>query len=228
MRPYTIIWDFDGTLFPQEPYDSEQLLLIYRLNQLEGAIPLWKRAAARVYIHVDMKEWLQKGWFRKVFNTFYLWFLKGTPVETLDQVAASLVESISEADRQTLLRLKTKDHRMIVLSCGTADLSTRVLKRAGVDQCFDMIVAKKFAIENGQIVGMNFHFSTPDDKLKFINEQKLYPEKTVVIGDGYTDLPLLDWAGVSIMIDRTGEKSVQYRNKNYYFISSLPEILEIV
>ncbi len=228
MKRYTIVWDFDGTLLPPEPYDSEQFLLIYRLNQLGAVIPLWKSAVTRACIHADMKEWFQKGWFRKIFNAFYLWFLKETPVETLDQVAASLVEKISEADRQTLLRLKAADHRMMVLSCGTADLSTRVLKLADVDKCFDIIVAKSFQIENGHIVGMNFYFSTPDDKLRFMDEQKLYPHNTVVVGDGYTDLPLLDWAGISIMLDRTGEKKIKYKNKNYHFISSLPEILEII
>ena len=228
MSQYTIIWDFDGTLLPVEPFDSEQLLLIYRLNQLEGVIPLWQRVVARVFIHADMKEWFQEEWFRKTFNTFYLWFLKGTPAETLDQVADSLVEKIPAADRQTLLRLKGNGHRMMVLSCGTFDLSARVLTLAGVADCFDLIAAKKFQIENGHIIGMNLNLSTPEDKLRIMNEQKLYPEETVVVGDGYTDLPLLDWAGIAVMIDRTGKKSVQYKDKNYYFISSLPEILEII
>ena len=32
MKLYTIIWDFDGTILPSDPYDSEQTLLLYKVN----------------------------------------------------------------------------------------------------------------------------------------------------------------------------------------------------
>lgn len=33
MKKITIIWDFDGTILPHEPYDSEQSLLIHVMNR---------------------------------------------------------------------------------------------------------------------------------------------------------------------------------------------------
>jgi phosphoserine phosphatase len=223
MKRYTIIWDFDGTILPPEPYDSEQSLLIHKLNQSGEGISLFKRVVARTIIYADTKEW-----FRKSFKKLYIRFLIGTPIESLDYVAELLAEKISELDRQTFLRLKEDGHDMMLLSCGTADLSERVLKIAGLDNCFSMVEGNRFQIENDRITGMDFHIPNPEDKLKLINAQGIWPENSIVIGDGYTDRPLLDWAGIPVVIDRTGKKKAQYAKKNYHAISSIPEIVELL
>ena len=220
MKRYTIIWDFDGTLFPREPYDSEQSLLIHRLIQSKDNISLLKRVLVRAIIYADMKERL-----RKTFKKLYLWFLKGTKTEALDLVTGLLAKKISEADRQTLLRLKEDGHNMMVISCGTVDLSERILKIAGLDNCFSIIEGNRFQIDNDQITGMDSHIPNPEDKLKLITSQGICPEEAIAIGDGYTDFPLLDWAGVPVLIDRTGEKKDRYAKKNYHYIYFLKEIL---
>ena len=60
MRQHTIIWDFDGTILPTEPYDSEQSLLIHKLNEQKKEISLFKRWVAQAIIYADMKEWIGK------------------------------------------------------------------------------------------------------------------------------------------------------------------------
>jgi len=77
-------------------------------------------------------------------------------------------------------------------------------------------------------VGMDMFVPTPEDKLKVISAQGVFPEQSVVVGDGYTDLPLLDRAGLPVMIDRTGEKKDQFANKGYSFIYSICEIMELI
>jgi len=223
MKRYTIIWDFDGTILPPEPYDSEQSLLIHKLNQSREEIPFFMHVVGRVIIYADMKKQL-----RRTFKKLYLHFLMGTQIEVLDHVAEPLAEKISEADRQTLLRLKEDGHNMMVLSCGTVDLSERVLKIAGLDNCFSMIRGNRFRIENDQIIGMDFHIPNPEDKLKLINAQDIRPENSIVIGDGYTDHPLLSWAGIPVLIDRTGKKKARYAKKGYHVIFSIPEIVEMI
>jgi phosphoserine phosphatase len=223
MKRYTIIWDFDGTILPREPYDSEQSLLIHKLIQSKEDIPLFKRILVRAIIYADMKERL-----RKTFKKLYLHFLMGTQIEVLDHVAGLLAEKISEADRQTLLRLKQDGHNMMIISCGTIDLSERILKVAGLENCFSIIKGNRFQIENDQITGMDFHVPNPEDKLKLINAQDICPEKSIVIGDGYTDRPLLNWAGIPVLIDRTGKKKIQYAKKGYHVIFSIPEIVEMI
>ena len=177
----------------------------------------------RAIIYADMKKRL-----RKTFKKLYLHFLMGTQIEVLDHVAEPLAEKISEADRQTLLRLKEDGHNMMVLSCGTVDLSERVLKIAGLDNCFSMIRGNRFQIENDQIIGMDFHIPNPEDKLKLINAQYIRPENSIVIGDGYTDRPLLSWAEIPVLINRTGNKKARYAKKGYHVIFSIPEVIEMI
>ena len=56
------------------------------------------------------------------------------------------------------------------------------------------------------------------------NRLKLPPDRTIVVGDGYTDLPLLNWTSIPVMMDRTGRKKKQFAFHRFYFITSIPEI----
>jgi len=61
MKNYTIIWDFDGTILPSDPYDSEQTLLLYKLNAPEEKTSLVKSIVAKAVIYADKREWLGKS-----------------------------------------------------------------------------------------------------------------------------------------------------------------------
>jgi phosphoserine phosphatase len=50
----------------------------------------------------------------------------------------------------------------------------------------------------------------------------------MAVGDGYTDIPMLDWAEIPVLVDRSGRKQIKYAHKNYRFVRSLPEILGII
>lgn len=223
MMTYSIIWDFDGTLLPNDPYDSEQSLLMYKLYETEEKIPLFLRTLTRILIYADNRERL-----RKTFKRFYAWFLKGTEVNTLDQVSQRLAAKIPERDRQAVIELKRQGHSMMVLSCGTADLSERVLKIAGLGDCFDVIEGNRFEMANDQISGMLHNMDNPENKVKFLQRKGIRADQTVAIGDGYTDIPLLEWARIPIMMDRTGKKKALYGHKNYKFISEISDILNIL
>ena len=101
MGTYSIIWDFDGTLLPNDPYDSEQSLMLHKLDEDGENIPAILRGMARMMIYADNKEFL-----RKRFKRFYVWFMKGTHVSVLDQVSERLAAKISAADRKVIHDLK--------------------------------------------------------------------------------------------------------------------------
>ena len=223
MPKYTIIWDFDGTILPNTPFDSEQSLLRHRMNHPAAPFGWLKRGCAKAIIYADQRER-----FRKTFKTAYVQLLKGTPVSTLDEVSRHLAQEISTADRNVLKELKKAGYEMIVLSCGTADLSERVLELAGLRDCFRLIEGNRFRFARDQISGMNFHIPDPDDKLAFAKNLNLSPEHTVVVGDGYTDLPLLNWSSIPVMIDRSGQKKKRFTSHHFYFISSIPELINII
>jgi phosphoserine phosphatase len=111
---------------------------------------------------------------------------------------------------------------MMVLSCGTVDLSERVLKFAGLSDCFNRIAGNRFRFDADRIVGMQLRLPNPEDKLAMIKKLNLSADHTIVIGDGYTDLPLLNWASIPVIIDRSGKKKKQFTSHHFYFISSIP------
>jgi phosphoserine phosphatase len=223
MKKPTIIWDFDGTILPLAPFDSEQSLLLQRMNQPEQAFGLLKKAYVKAIIYADRRERL-----RKTFKMSYIRLLKDTPSKMLDDVCQDLAEKISPADRNVLFRLKEDGYIMMVLSCGTADLSERVLTFAGLSDCFSRIEGNRFRFEADRIAGMQLQLPNPEDKLNMIKKLNLSPDQTVVVGDGYTDLPLLNWSSIPVIIDRDGKKKKQFTSHHFYFISSIPQIMNII
>lgn len=223
MRKFTIIWDFDGTILPSTPFDSEQSLLLYRINQPDKPFGWFKKGYAKAIIYADRREWLRKG-----FKKSYIRLLKNTPAPALDNVCRNLAEKISTADRNCLTNLKDAGHDMIVLSCGTVDLSERILQFAGIADCFRLIEGNRFQFDEGRIAGMDLRLPDPDDKLTITKKLNLSPERTIVVGDGYTDLPLLSWSSIPVMINRTGKKKKGFTSNHFHFITSIPEIMNII
>ena len=222
-KTYTIVWDFDGTLIPSDPYDSEQTLMMYKLYEAGEKIHVFTHALARLMIYADQKELL-----RQAFKQFYIWFMTGTCVDIFDPVGARLAAKIPAADRQALKDLADQGHRMVVLSCGTVNLSEVTLLKAGLSDSFDVLVGNRFESANGKIKAMTLHIPNPEDKVNFLRNQKIDPDRCVAVGDGYTDIPMLDWAKISVLVDRSSRKRIKYAQKNYLFVRSLTEILDIV
>ena len=223
MTAFTIIWDFDGTILPLAPFDSEQALLIHRMSQTEKPFGWFKKGYARAVIYADRREW-----FRQTFKKNYIRLLRGTPSSALDGVCRQLADNISQADRQIMRQLKSDGHEMMVLSCGTADLSERILRFADLIDCFGLIEGNRFQFVEDRVSGMHLQLADPEDKLKLAKRLHLSPRQTIVVGDGYTDLPLLKWSSISVMIDRTGRKKKDFASHNFYFINAVPEIMNII
>ena len=223
MKKFTIIWDFDGTILPIAPFDSEQSLLRYRMDQPDKSFGWFKKGYTKAIIYADQRQWLRKG-----FKKSYIQLLKGTSASVLDKVCRNLAEKISTTDRNCLWKLKNNGFDMMVLSCGTVDLSERILKFAGIEDCFGLIEGNRFEFDEDRIVGMDLRLPDPDDKLTMVNKLNLSPQRTIVVGDGYTDLPLLNWSSIPVMMDRTGKKKKGFTSPNFHFITSIPEIMNFI
>ena len=215
MKKFTIIWDFDGTILPIAPFDSEQSLLRYRMDQPDKSFGWFKKGYTKAIIYADQRQ-------------SYIQLLKGTSASVLDKVCRNLAEKISTTDRNCLWKLKNNGFDMMVLSCGTVDLSERILKFAGIEDCFGLIEGNRFEFDEDRIVGMDLRLPDPDDKLTMVNKLNLSPQRTIVVGDGYTDLPLLNWSSIPVMMDRTGKKKKGFTSPNFHFITSIPEIMNFI
>ncbi|MGD8800437.1 MAG: haloacid dehalogenase-like hydrolase [Desulfobacterales bacterium] len=223
MKKLTIVWDFDGTILPHEPYDSEQSLLLYVMNRKQEPFGWLRKIYARAMIYADQRERM-----RRRFKISYIRMLKGTPAAELDEVCRELAEKISTEDRNVLRRLKEDGYDMMVLSCGTADLSERVLKFAGISDCFSLIEGNRFQFEEDRIKGMELRLPDPRDKLLMVQRLNLSPAHTIVVGDGYTDLPLFNWSSMPVMIHRTGRKKKRFTCGRPYIITAIPRIVDII
>ena len=156
MKLYTIIWDFDGTILPSTPYDSEHVLLRYKMKRSKKGVSFFKRMMTRAVIFADMKEWLGAS-----FKKYYILILKGTRIEFLDRVAQNLAPRISHADREAFSKLKKDGHHMMILSCGTIDLIEPTLRLAEIHGCFNRIYGNRFRFLNDRIIGMNLSLLNP-------------------------------------------------------------------
>ena len=173
MKKLTIVWDFDGTILPHEPYDSEQSLLIHAMHRKQKPFGWLKKVYAKAIIYADQREHL-----RRTFKTSYIRLLKGTSSAELDDVCRDLAVKIPTMDRTVFRKLKEDGHDMMVLSCGTADLSERVLRFAGILNCFSLVEGNRFQFDEDHINGMELRMPDPRDKLHMMQKLNLSPVDT--------------------------------------------------
>jgi len=229
MTPHTIIWDFDGTLYPLRPLDSEQALLKMQRAQLHRGVSRFRSLWIEGLIYGDRHQWFTSRPSRKLYRMLYSWALKGTPATFLDRVAKDIAALISVDDREALHDLYARRLRMLVISCGTQELCEKILEKAGVKMCFEAIRANPLKLEAGCIKGGVSRLVAAEDKLalarKLTNNN---PNGVAAVGDGYTDIPLLDWVQEPIMMDPDQSNQRKYCSQPYRFIpsiSALPGLL---
>ncbi|RKX83853.1 MAG: hypothetical protein DRP57_07095 [Spirochaetes bacterium] len=222
-----IVWDFDGTILPLTPYDSEQSLLNYIIKKkYSGKNPFkfaLRRFIIRGIIYADMKNLIGHR-----FKSFYLWAVKGTKKEVLDNISQELALRISLEDIQTYRQLHAAGHTQILISCGTEDLSRKTLAIAGINRFFSAIIANRFIFEKGVISEFEYRTLKPEDKLKKVISIGFLPSNTVVVGDGPTDIPLLNWSGFPIVLNRKGERDTLKLCKKYTTIRQPKELINYI
>jgi len=220
-----IIWDFDGTLYPLAPYDSEQTLMRMRLESLDGPFRLPRKWLINGVVYADRHQWFSGDNQRNLYRYLYGWCLKDTPIALLDSAAASIAATISHRDRRALHRMHDRGLCMLVISCGTLDLSERVLWKAGISNCFESVHANPLQFKNGLVTGITPCLITAEDKRRLAEQLAGgHAHDVVAVGDGYTDLPLLDWAETPVMIDPDGSKRRAYDGKFYHFAPSVAAV----
>jgi len=229
MIPKAIIWDFDGTLYPLQPYDSEQTLLLLRLSMLKMSDGIFRRRFTQLMIHADQQQWFKNRILRKIYSRMYGWCLNGTPTSLLDKTAEKIAATIGKRDRQVLLNIKKAGCPMHIISCGTLNLVERILMYAGLRNCFATVQANPLTITDGVVSGLKSSLITAQEKL--FAAKRLYHGNRcglMAVGDGYTDIPLLDWVELPVMITRDNLRKNPYAAKPYHFIPTVAALEKVL
>jgi len=212
-----VFWDFDGTLIP---FDSEQFLLETLFIKRKKS--LLRSLLARLFIYGD-----RHGWHPGLLKVIYGWCLRGSSLAVLDEVCARIATYISPADRTAIRSLADKGLRMTLLSCGTADLIQRTLRAAGLEDCFERIEANSFITHDTYIAGIERRIYLPETKVDIAAERTADLQRVIAVGDGLTDLPLLDHVGLPVLIAK-GEQAGQLGQRRYHVVNSLGEAIAII
>jgi phosphoserine phosphatase len=209
-----LIWDFDGTLIP---FDSEQ----YLLSSL--SLARLRALGARLFVYADRHGWDPRG-----LKILYAWCLRGVGLDVLGRACAEIAGGIVEADRVAIRDLASRGLEMRVVSCGTTDLSWGALHAAGLSDCFSQVEANPFTMDHaGRIAGIERRVILPETKVKIVARSGVPWEQVVAVGDGLTDLPLLDRAGLAILI-AGGRKAARHAGREYQVVPTLSDAIELI
>ena len=219
----TILFDFDGTLLPCSPYDSEQALLSSLVQTEKKRFRWFERLEARLAIFVDRKE-LSAGFFKKVYTKY----VRGTHQQTVNKLCSDLAPTISAETRVAVRELKEAGFRLSVISCGTWDLANGVLRSCGIRSCFDTVEGNRFRMKSDVVSGMEMRVANPLQKIRVAESMGINPAESIAVGDGYTDLPLLDWVRHPVMVDPNGTKAQRYSKNGYHFIANIQELPQLI
>ncbi len=212
----TVIWDFDGTLLP---FDTEQALLRDLASRSKGLSRL-KRPLFWLIILGD-----QKGWFGpRSFKAVYLWCLRGMTRTELTRLTRPHAVHIPQAGREAIRHLHRAGLRNVIISCGTRDIIASVLEGAELRDSFQAIRSNRLVFRRGRVADIIIEVPGPEDKIEMLTKEGIDPGTAAAVGDGYTDVPVLDLVAFPILLDRHGREAHRYAARGYRIVSALSEV----
>ncbi|NQT59335.1 MAG: haloacid dehalogenase-like hydrolase [Bacteroidetes bacterium] len=221
-----IIWDFDGTMYPIAPYDCE----CYMLKIAQSELAFFSSAAAALRIRLD-----QKQLFSKHFKKHYIKLLNGCDKSLIDRAAEYIAGTIPKTETEHYRELKNRGWEQYIISCGTYDICIRVLAILGISDCFTEITANKFTFSKDKISGMDITVNDGEIKRKIMekiiesrNESGVTFSQVVAVGDGYTDIPILNRVKTPILIDWFRKKSLKFTKTIFIPITRPSEVMGII
>lgn len=190
-------FDFDGTLYPFAPYDSEELLMLLA-SRRRGRL-IQARAKRAVLKDMAGKSPLEE------FDRNFLRYAKGTDGALLEEDVDIIIKPCAK-EAYASLKTLSEHADIIVLSAGTTDLSRLFLKRFDVDQCITGYYGKHLLFdENGKMYGYTSEVPTTKAKADILKAFRPSYTKILACGDGLTDKYMLKEADLGILLRYDGK-----------------------
>ncbi len=206
------IFDFDGTLYPINPYDSEHLLL---LANAERKGREFKQHCIQ-FIEQDQHHEYNDQSFHKHYETL----VEDSTNDMIEEVAKSLSASVSLEEKDALLKL-SEISDLGILSCGTDNIAIEFLRALGLLEIFTFVKAKHLVLKENRKANLQILVAGPDHKASLLDSERKKYETIIAVGDGPTDLPMLGSADLGLIINRN-------QTKTDYPFESHPDLMSIV
>ena len=192
-----VIFDFDGTLYPFRPYDSEQTLV---LSHAKTKGPLF-RLRARLFVRADRRGAFNNPQFYKRYEKI----IRDVDPELVEKTARDLAGLLSEEDRAAI-RTLTEVADLAILSLGTENLAEFFLEELGLREEFFLIKAKRIRWKKGKAY-LKVNIGEAEGKRTNLEALRNSYGKIVAIGDGPTDIPMLEAADLGLLLIWGAESS---------------------
>ncbi len=197
MKKKTLVaFDFDGTLYPLLPYDSEQRLI---LSTAKGRGHLNRIRAKRMVLK-DNQGKMGLG----EFNRRYHDLLGGCTPSQIDEVASDLFDLV-DPNQFVLLKELAERADLAILSCGTENIIHAFLALHKIDHHFFQVSGKSLHFTTGKKPDIVCTIGSPEEKRAAFAELKKPYAHSIAVGDGPTDIPMLEEADLGLIIDWNGE-----------------------
>lgn len=196
-KKHLVAFDFDGTLYPLVPYDSEQRLV---LSNAKGRGHL-NRLRAKRMVQKDSEGRMDLG----EFNRRYYDLLGGCTPDLVQEVAEDLFALVDPA-QFALMEALAKKADLVILSCGTENIIHSFLTLHKIEHLFVQVSGKELHFTNSVKPDISVTIGSPQEKREVFVDLKSKYDLSIAVGDGPTDIPMLEEANLGLIIDWSGEK----------------------
>ena len=221
MNNALIAFDFDGTLYPPVPYDSEDLIMLKA-----GRRNLLKALLAR---HAIISEH-RKDFNFKSYNRVLQFNARNMPVSFIDEVVDVICKQAENVSFEPLYRLKEMGNTLAIVSCGTDIMIERFLEKMGITDLFVGYQSKKLLFDEKRIKGYDFgDVDGPEFKVRTCLKYKeqFNCSSIISIGDGATDIAMFKHSDYAVFIDWCNKHQGTER-EGFPLVNDFEQLFELV
>lgn len=192
-----VVFDFDGTLYPISPYDSEQALLL----ALTQGSSRWFGLRARRLVRQDQEGKL----VGRAFHRRYASLIRHADRNLVEHIGRDLAKHLGTKERQALMLLAAHAD-LGILSCGTETIIEAFLQEAGLLPHFSFIRAKRLLWDAQGNARMTVDIDSPEAKAEAIQVLRSTYPIILAVGDGPTDIPMLEAADLGLVMNWSAQQ----------------------
>lgn len=220
MKYKYIFWDFDKTIIDLDTdiYSIKDLGLI---SLREGRVLSFFKKLFLALLAVTLYF---SGIDYKIFKKYQTKIYYGSKLETLLKLTKTYARHVPSDNVKKVKEAKNKGYKNYIVSLSFVQQIEGILKNVGLEGYVDKVMANKFIVKNGTIVGCDFAVDNNDKKVEAIESLGVDLSKAMAIGDGKHDMPMLERVGYPVLLKGNKKLENMAKEKGWKVVNSLSEV----